>query len=137
MSNIGLFNTIDETVGRLTLCLPVLSRPATLDEIAIIDLAATYMKAFGLGSNNLHGNNPYAAAEFDARRKRICRGLYQMVVIGLATTKDNGATYEVTDSCFAYANRLHSNYVDEYRQSLFALTHMDVNLIRQRIQKGR
>ena len=62
----SLFNTTQETATRLTLCLPLLSRPSTIDEIAAIDLTATYMKAFGFGQHNLHGDGPHALAEYDA-----------------------------------------------------------------------
>lgn len=61
----SLFNTTQETATRLTLCLPLLSRPSTIDEIAAIDLTATYMKAFGFGQHNLHGDGPHALAEYD------------------------------------------------------------------------
>ena len=51
--NNSLFNTTQETATRLTLCLPLLSRPSTIDEITAIDLIATYMKTFGFGQRNL------------------------------------------------------------------------------------
>ena len=85
----SLFNTTQETATRLTLCLPLLSRPSTIDEIAAIDLTATYMKAFGFGQHNLHGDGPHALAEYDARRKRVQAGLAQLVIIGAATV-DSG-----------------------------------------------
>ena len=56
--NNSLFNTTQETATRLTLCLPLLSRPSTIDEITAIDLIATYMKTFGFGQRNLHGDGP-------------------------------------------------------------------------------
>ena len=58
--NNSLFNTTRETATRLTLCLPLLSRPSTIDEIAAIDLIATYMKTFGFRQRNLHGDGPHA-----------------------------------------------------------------------------
>ena len=67
----SLFNTPSETATRLTLCLSLLPHPATLDEITVMDFAATYMKVMGFGNSNLHGDNPYATAEYDARRKRV------------------------------------------------------------------
>lgn len=44
----SLFNTPSETATRLTLCLSLLPHPATLDEITVMDFAATYMKVMGL-----------------------------------------------------------------------------------------
>ena len=44
----SLFNTPSETATRLTLCLSLLPHPATLDEITVMDFAATYMKAWAL-----------------------------------------------------------------------------------------
>ena len=87
--NNSLFNTTQETATRLTLCLPLLSRPSTIDEITAIDLIATYMKTFGFGQRNLHGDGPHALAEYDARRKRIQAGLAQLVIVGAATV-DSG-----------------------------------------------
>lgn len=95
----SLFNTTQETATRLTLCLPLLSRPSTIDEIAAIDLTATYMKAFGFGQHNLHGDGPHALAEYDARRKRVQAGLAQLVIIGAATVDSTCLFYRATPEC--------------------------------------
>lgn len=95
----SLFNTPSETATRLTLCLSLLSHPATLDEITVMDFAATYMKVMGFGNSNLHGDNPYATAEYDARRKRVRRGLNRLVIIGFAITEDAGSSYSASPTC--------------------------------------
>ena len=97
--NNSLFNTTQETATRLTLCLPLLSRPSTIDEITAIDLIATYMKTFGFGQRNLHGDGPHALAEYDARRKRIQAGLAQLVIVGAATVDSTCLLYRATPEC--------------------------------------
>ncbi|WP_368040468.1 ABC-three component system middle component 2 [Bifidobacterium longum] len=116
--NNSLFNTTQETATRLTLCLPLLSRPSTIDEIAAIDLTATYMKAFGFGQHNLHGDGPHALAEYDARRKRVQAGLAQLVIIGAATVDSTCLFYRATPECLQYSEALHGDYATSYRRAV-------------------
>lgn len=113
-----LFNTPEETATRLTLCLPELKSPANIEEITAIDLVATYMKAFGYGETNLHGNTPFARAEYDARRARVRKGISQLVVRGLATTRDGGVTFTATTACETASRSLQGDYANSYRAAV-------------------
>lgn len=133
--NNSLFNTTQETATRLTLCLPLLSRPSTIDEITAIDLIATYMKTFGFGQRNLHGDGPHALAEYDARRKRIQAGLAQLVIVGAATVDSTCLLYRATPECFQYSEALHGDYAASYRQAVQLLIKNDYETIMNRITK--
>ncbi|CAB0574463.1 hypothetical protein CIP107532_01829 [Corynebacterium diphtheriae] len=86
----GLFNSSSETSARLLMALPIIDRPASLDEITAIDLVATYMQFFGYGDRNIHGDNEFALAEYDARRARVEAGLKRLVRSGYALSKQTG-----------------------------------------------
>lgn len=133
--NNSLFNTTQETATRLTLCLPLLSGPSTIDEITAIDLIATYMKTFGFGQRNLHGDGPHALAEYDARRKRIQAGLAQLVIVGAATVDSTCLLYRATPECFQYSEALHGDYAASYRQAVQLLIKNDYETIMNRITK--
>lgn len=130
----SLFNTPAETATRLAMCLPHLPCPATLDEITSIDLAATYMKPFGFGSQSLHGDTPYAAAEYDARRRRVHEGLARLVRTGLAETPDNGITFSPTTACQEYSSSLRGDYAHAYTESVARLIELGVNTVVDRVQ---
>lgn len=133
----GLFNTAQETAARLTLCLSELPRPAALDEIAVIDFVATYMKRFGFGSSNLHGDGPHIPAEYEARRNRVRRGLARLVVIGYAAADRWGDTYTANHSCIEYADALRGNYAMSYRAAVTKLTAMKLTTLTSRIEESR
>lgn len=120
-----LFNTPEETATRLTLCLPQLKNSANVEEIAAIDLVATYMQAFGYGEANLHGNTPFAKAEYDARRARVRKGINQLVVRGLATTQDGGVTFTATPECETTSRSLQGDYANSYREAVKTLLESD------------
>lgn len=130
----SLFNTPAETATRLAMCLPHMPRPATLDEITSIDLAATYMKPFGFGGQSLHGDTPYAAAEYDARRRRVHEGLARLVRTGLAETRDNGITFSPTTTCQDFADTLRGDYAETYNQSVAQLTAHGIDTIADHVQ---
>lgn len=133
----SLFNTPSETATRLTLCLSLLPHPATLDEITVMDFAATYMKVMGFGNSNLHGDNPYVTAEYDARRKRVRRGLNRLVIIGFAITEDAGSSYSASPTCMQFANELHGEYVTAYRHAIETLATLNYDSIIERILESR
>lgn len=130
----SLFSTPAETATHLAMCLPHLPCPATLDEITSIDLAATYMKPFGFGSQSLHGDTPYAAVEYDARRRRVHEGLARLVRTGLAETPDNGITFSPTTACQEYSDALQGDYVQTYMKSVARLIELGVNAVVDRVQ---
>ena len=111
------------------------STPSTIDEITAIDLIATYMKTFGFGQRNLHGDGPHALAEYDARRKRIQAGLAQLVIVGAATVDSTCLLYRATPECFQYSEALHGDYAASYRQAVQLLIKNDYETIMNRITK--
>lgn len=133
----GLFNTTQETAARLSLCLSELSHPATLDEIAVIDFVATYMKRFGFDDHNLHGDGPHIPAEYEARRNRVKRGLARLVIIGYASADRWGITYAANQSCVEYANALRGDYVTNYRNAVTKLADMELATLVSRIEESR
>lgn len=124
-----LFNTPEETATRLTLCLPQLKEPANIEEIAALDLVATYMQTFGYGEGNLHGNTPFARAEYDARRARVRKGLNQLVVRDLAATQDGGVTFTATTECETASRSLQGDYADSYRAAVKTLLESEIEMI--------
>lgn len=135
MNDGALFNTAQETAVRIVLCLSALPRPATLDEIAAVDLVATYMKAFGYGEVNLHGDNPFAMAEFGARRRRVWKGLALLVVRGLAVPRSDGDAYTATEAGNRYAYGLHGDYVSSYCQAVRSLIVLGMETVVDRVWK--
>lgn len=131
----SLFNTPQETATRLTMCLSRMSRPLSLDETTALDLAATYMKQFGFGGENLHGNTPYAVAEYDARRRRVHAGLAQLVRTGLATTGDNGITFGSTPVGKSFVQTLDGAYADTYGQAVVQLLARGLDVVVAQVQK--
>ena len=126
---ISLFNTPAETATRLAICLIYLPRPATLDEITAIDLAATYMKQFGFDNQSLHGDTPYAAAEYEARRRRVHAGLGRLVRTGLADTRGNGITFSKTTICHDFAVSMRGHYAETYSESVARLVEDGIDTV--------
>lgn len=131
----SMFNTPQETATRLTMCLSRAPRPLSLDEITALDLAATYMKQFGVGSESLHGNTPYAVAEYDARRRRVHAGLARLVRTGLASTGDNGITFGSTPAGQSFAQSLDGAYADAYGQAMGQLLARGLDVVVVQVQK--
>lgn len=125
----SLFNTPEETATRLTLCLPGLSNPATIERITTVDLVATYMREFGFGETNLHGDSPFAREEYEARRTRVRDGVKALVVRGLATTGDGGITFSATEQCEAYGASLHGEYARAYREAVEYLDSVEQDML--------
>lgn len=122
VTNKDLFNTPEETATRLALCLSHLKAPANIEEITALDLVATYMEAFGYGETNLHGDTPFARAEYEARRARVRKGINVLVVRGLATTHDGGITFIATDEGMTTSRALKGEYARNYQQAVSSLT---------------
>lgn len=131
----SLFNTPEETATRLAMCLSRVPRPLSLDETTALDLAATYMKQFGFGSESLHGDTPYAVAEYDARRRRVRAGLTRLVRTGLASTGDNGITFSSTPAGQSLAQCLDGAYAEAYGQATVQLLSRGLEVVVGQVQK--
>lgn len=118
------FNSPLETANRLRLALPLLKSPISLDELAAVDLAATYLKAFGLGDSNLHGDSPFVFPEYEARRERVRNGVKLLVREGVLTTDQSGLRYEFAEMTDSSVPRPHSQFSIQYRRAFeIALLH--------------
>lgn len=131
----SLFNTPEETATRLTMCLSRVPRSLSLDETTALDIAATYMKQFGFGNESLHGDTPYAVAEYDARRRRVHAGLARLVRTGLASTGDNGITFGSTPAGQSFAQSLDGTYADAYGQAIGQLLARGLDVVVVQVQK--
>lgn len=116
--NSGLFNSSSETSARLLMALPIIDRPASLDEITAIDLVATYMQFFGYGDRNLHGDNEFALAEYDARRARVEAGLKRLVRSGYALSNKQATSFAAAESATDQQALLDGDFSDEYRTAV-------------------
>lgn len=119
--NSGLFNSSSETSARLLMALPIIDRPASLDEITAIDLVATYMQFFGYGDRNLHGDNEFALAEYDARRARVEAGLKRLVRLGYALSNKQATSFTATDPAADQQSLLDGDFADGYRTAVKTL----------------
>ena len=131
----SLFNTPEETATRLPMCLSRVPRSLSLDETTALDIAATYMKQFGFGNESLHGDTPYAVAEYDARRRRVHAGLARLVRTGLASTGDNGITFGSTPAGQSFAQSLDGVYADAYGQAIGQLLALGLDVVVVQVQK--
>lgn len=112
------------------MCLTAARTPTDLETITACDLIATYMKHFGLGQHNLHGDSPFVIQEFEARRSRVKAGLALLVRTGLAKSDAAGSFYEATEACRSYADSFTGEYAQQYRQALGAvLNYPDLSMM--------
>lgn len=112
-----IFNTPHETSRRLMILLAEINEPRTLNELTAIDLVATYMLAFGYGEENLHGDSPFASAEFAARRQRVDIALRRLVRQGYASSDRNATFYIATQECHERQKTFSSSYAKKYREN--------------------
>lgn len=131
--NAGLFNNSSETSARLLMALPIINRPASLDEITAIDLVATYMQFFGYGNRNLHGDNEFALAEYQARRARVEAGLKRLVRSGYALSNNQATSFTAAESAINQHTLLDGGFADEYRTAVKTL--VEQQLIGELVQR--
>lgn len=117
----ALFNNTSETAARLLIALPIINRPASLDEITAIDLVATYMRYFGYGERNLHGDSEFALAEFRARRIRVDAGLRKLVRAGYVISNQEASVFTADDTATEQQVLIHSDFADAYRAAVTTL----------------
>lgn len=110
----GIFNTVFETALRIILLTS--SSPDILfssTRILALDFINCYAKAFGLASENLHGNNDFMYGELAGRRLLITEAIKRLVRNGiLQVQNDCGYRYKIT----AYGIELSSNFLSTYAQ---------------------
>lgn len=135
--NSGLFNSSSETSARLLMALPMIGRPASLDEITAIDLVATYMQFFGYGGRNLHGDNEFALAEYEARRARVEVGLKRLVRSGYVLSDKQATSFAAAEPATDHQALLDGDFADEYRTAVKTLVEQQlIGVLVQRTTQG-
>lgn len=105
-----------ETSLRALLLLAALREPASVYQIAGIDMVAVNAKAYGLDDRNLNGDHRFAKTEFDARWNLTEEAIKQLTLKGLTqlVLRPNGYFYSLTNSGQQVANRLPGSYAADY-----------------------
>lgn len=128
------FNSTSETATRLFIALPIINRTVTLDEITAVDLVATYMRFFGYGNHNLHGDSEFVLAEFQARRIRVETGLKRLVRTGYVISNRQATSFIASKTMMEQQGLIRSSFADTYRAAITTL--VSRNLIGQAVQKA-
>lgn len=112
------FNTVFETTLRIILLTS--SSPKmffTSDRILALDFINCYAKAFGLSSENLHGNNDFMYGEIARRRFLVIEAVKKLVRKGiLQVQSDHGYQYKITMYGLALSDNFFSTYAQDYRR---------------------
>lgn len=113
-----IFNSIFEMKLRILLLLSQTKRALYKEEIVNMDFVTIYSADFGIGEENLHGDNTYKYGEFASRHELAWEALKQLVVEGLITVVTNGGfSYKISADGLKYANSLESAYSVQYRDT--------------------
>lgn len=135
--NASYFNSQIETATRLRLALPLIDSPISLDELAAVDLAATYLKSFGLGEFNLHGDSPFVFPEFEARRERVRSGVKLLVREGVLKANESGFHMKPSNRTAEPMKEDRNQFSVEYRKAFeIALQHGPQNLLTMIFENG-
>ena len=112
-----IFNSDFEMELRILLLLSQTKRALSREEIVNYDFITIYSADFGIGEENLHGDNKYKYGEFASRQELCWIAIKQLVLDGLVTviTKD-GFTYKISAAGLDYTKTMESAYSIEYRE---------------------
>ena len=107
-----------ESELRILLLLSQTKRALSREEIVHLDFITIYSADFGIGEENLHGDNNFKYGEFASRLELAWAAIKQLVVEGLVSvvTKD-GFSYKISAAGLQYTNALESAYSAEYRDT--------------------
>ena len=113
----NLFNTAFEASLHILILLGLYKAPVSADMITYIDFITVYSKSFGMGNENLNGENNFKYGELSSRRRMIKSALKRLVLNGMvkARTTDDGFRYDITDYGKQYEESLNSDYASKYR----------------------
>jgi len=113
-----VFNTLFEVSLRSLLVLETSrNRNITSDMIAAIDFITVYGKDFGIGDDNLHGDNSFKFSEFAVRRDNVNKAVRQLALDGFVTVtvKQNGFAYSINDVGIKYCTKFENEYAESFR----------------------
>ena len=106
-----IFNSDFEMELRILLLLSQTKRALSKEEIVNYDFITIYSADFGIGEENLHGDNRYKYGEFASRQELCWIALKQLVLDGFVTviTKD-GFSYKISSVGLNYTKAMESAY---------------------------
>ena len=82
-----------------------------------MDFITIYSADFGIGSENLHGDNSFKYGEFASRHELTWNAIKQLVLDGtIVVVTNDGFSYKISAEGLKYANSLESAYSQEYRE---------------------
>ena len=91
----------------------------SVDMITLIDFICAYGQAFGIASDNLHGDNEFSFCELSARRDMTGKAIKELLLKGLAHMgrECQGLHYKISCKGQALCTSLGNDneYVTEYR----------------------
>lgn len=112
-----IFNSDFEMRLRILLLLSQTKRALSKEEIVNFDFITIYSADFGIGEENLHGDNKFKYGEFASREELAWVALKQLVVDGLVSVMTNdGFSYKISAEGLKYVNAMESAYSVEYRR---------------------
>lgn len=112
-----IFNSDFEVSLRILLLLSQTRRALSKEEIVNFDFITVYSADFGIGDENLHGDNGFKYGEIASRQEKARIALKQLVVKGLISVDtNNGFQYSITHEGMRFANAMESTYSAEYKR---------------------
>lgn len=118
----NIFNSTFEISLRILLILSEYHpTPLTSDMISYIDYICLYGKSFGIGSNNLHGDNIFELSEFIMKNHMINESLKTLIIKGLITTNfdTNGFTYIISTEGINYSDNINCDYGNDFKEMVY------------------
>lgn len=113
-----IFNSDFEMQLRILLLLSQTRRALAKEEIIDLDFITIYSADFGIGTENLHGDNHFKYGEFASRQELAWNAIRQLVVEGsIAVVTSDGFSYKISAEGLKCANSLESAYSMDYRET--------------------
>lgn len=119
-----LFNSTFENSLRLIILIDVIQEAVNFDMLYCLDFMTSYSTAFGVGDEDLNGDNLYKYSEFPSRRVAVRMALKELVLDGMVMPelRQDGMCYEITDDGHVYSISLNDEYAKQYRTIAACLT---------------
>jgi hypothetical protein len=132
----SLFNSTFEMELRVLLLLSQTRRALSKEEIVDFDFITIYSADYGIGEENLHGENRFKFGEFASRNEAVTEALKETVTNGLVSVKAaKGFYYCISQSGLEYVNSLENAYSVEYRETARKVLQQYANYSEDEIHK--
>lgn len=113
-----IFNSDFEMKLRILLLSSQTKCALSKEEIVDLDFITIYSADFGIGTENLHGDNNFKYGEFASRQELAWRAIQKLVVEGLVTVvTQDGFSYKISAEGLKYANSFENAYSADYRET--------------------